>query len=150
VISSLRFEISTAVNDPAVAAVEVVVNGVSLATRVAQFEMASGWTPAGGYAGLIPSSFRFGDARTHWLAQSGSVVSEGGKIPLLGCVCGEWGCWPLLARVEATPDTIGWESFEQPFRPSRDYSNFGPFLFDRSQYANEVAVLAQMWDPAQA
>jgi len=31
-----------------------------------------------------------------------------------------------------------WSAFSQPFREHRDYSGFGPFEFDRTQY--EIAV----------
>ncbi|MDX3112362.1 hypothetical protein [Streptomyces scabiei] len=39
-----------------------------------------------------------------------------GRIPLLGCLCGIWQCWPLTAHVETTPVTVAWSAFRQPGR----------------------------------
>ncbi|MEU6629952.1 DUF6000 family protein [Streptomyces parvus] len=55
---------------------------------------------------------------------------------------GEWGCWPLMARITATSDHVTWASFEQPHRRTRDYSGFGPFHFDRYQYDDAVNALS--------
>lgn len=32
-------------------------------------------------------------------------------VPLLGCRCGVWRCWPLTARITATATTITWSGF---------------------------------------
>lgn len=51
------------------------------------------------------------------------------KTVLLGCECGEPGCWPLMARVEVGAEQVAWSDFEQPHR--RDnwaYAGFGPFV----------------------
>jgi len=64
-----------------------------------------------------------------------------GIIYLLGCTCGEVGCWPLIASVYQKDDTIRWDEFVQPHRRGRDYSEFGPFTFSRAQYENAVQDL---------
>ncbi len=66
----------------------------------------------------------------------------GPKTPVLGCECGEWGCWPLLARITATTDLVTWDAFEQPHRKTRDYVAFGPFQFDRHQYDDALRALS--------
>jgi len=62
-------------------------------------------------------------------------------IYLLGCTCGEVGCWPLIASVYKKDDTICWDGFVQPHRRERDYSEFGPFAFSRTQYDDAVKDL---------
>jgi hypothetical protein len=84
---------------------------------------------AGGYDGLLPHDWvdlpeRYGDGRAALLACAG---------------CGEPGCWPLRARVDADPDKVTWSDFQQPHRPDWSYASFGPFVFDRAQYDEEVA-----------
>jgi hypothetical protein len=83
----------------------------------------------------------------HWIAislvtLSRTVISQKlGDIYLLGCQCGEVGCWPLTTRVTVNNNRVLWDSFRQPHR-ERDYSRFGPFVFDLDQYRNAVALLA--------
>lgn len=38
------------------------------------------------------------------------------RISVLGCDCGEVGCWPLVCRVGMEGDTVTWHSFLQPHR----------------------------------
>jgi hypothetical protein len=57
------------------------------------------------------------------------------------------GCWPLEARVVIDEETVTWNSFRQPFRPQRDYSDFGPFTFDRREYEAAIAELATRRPP---
>jgi hypothetical protein len=64
---------------------------------------------------------------------------------LLGCNCAVAGCWPLEARVTIDAHTVTWTSFCQPFRPERDYSDFGPFSFDLREYETAIAELAEKY-----
>lgn len=57
-----------------------------------------------------------------------------GRVPLLVCECGEAGCWPLMATVDVTGDTVIWRDFRQPHRKGWSYGGLGPFTFERSQY----------------
>ena len=66
---------------------------------------------------------------------------------LLGCDCGEAGCWPLEDRIVRSDRQITWEQFKQPFRPERDYSSFGPFRFDIEQYRGSLAELGSKLPP---
>lgn len=81
----------------------------------------------------------------------GEAVREYGipleKVALMGCCCGVVACWPLLARIRISKSSIFWEDFEQPYRSSEseagfwDYSEFGPFEFDRTQYMDALSLL---------
>ena len=59
---------------------------------------------------------------------------------LLGCGCGEWGCWPLTAVVEVDDEQVRWSEFRNGHR-DWDLRGLGPFVFERSQY---VAALSSM------
>jgi len=118
------------------------VDGVPLTELIDRFEASAGMRPAGdAYGGLIPRFYRFGPMADHFLGRS-----VGAKTPLLGCDCGEWGCWPLLARITVTPAVVTWDAFEQPFRPTRGYTTFGPFEFARPQYDLALADLSRAID----
>jgi hypothetical protein len=124
------------------------IDGAALTELVDGFEVAAGMKPAGNaYGGLIPQFFRFGPMRDHFLGRSTDAM--GPKTPVLGCECGEWGCWPLMARITATADLVTWDAFEQPHRKTRDYAAFGPFRFGRHQYDEALrAVSAAISEPA--
>lgn len=115
------------------------VNGCSLIDLVADFETSRGWELAGDYSGLVPASFRFGDLTRYYLGRAARQWPEPGRAWLLGCDCGEVGCWPLDARIEVTDDLVMWQDFQQPHRPERDYRSFGPFVFGRKEYDRAVA-----------
>ena len=61
----------------------------------------------------------------HFYGQS--IDSMGPKKPVLGCECGEWGCWPLMTSITVTDDHVTCDTFERPHRKAGDYSRFGPF-----------------------
>ena len=64
-------------------------------------------------------------------------------ISVLGCNCGEVGCWRLRCRSDADGQRITWHDFLQPHRPDRDYSGFGPFRFDSTQYMSAISLLQE-------
>jgi hypothetical protein len=116
------------------------IDGAPLTELIDKFEITSGMQPAGDvYGGLIPRSFRFGPMPDHFLGRSTNV--RGPKTPVLGCACGEWGCWPLMTRIDVTADLVIWDSFEQLHRKTRDYTAFGPFHFGRHQYDDALRAL---------
>ena len=73
--------------------------------------------------------------------ETDSYFARLNRVYLLGCQCGEVGCWPLIARIRAERESVVWDCFEQPHRKERDYSGFGPFVFDTEQYREAVAAL---------
>lgn len=111
------------------------VDGVLLTDLIDRFESVADMRPRGDhYGGLVPAAHApFGE---HLLGRA-----AGSRVPLLGCSCGDGGCWPLLAGIFASEDAVVWKDFEQPHRPSRDYTGFGPFRFDRVQYDSAVQEL---------
>ena len=123
--------------------VEVVpaVDGVPLTTLIDRYELGSAMHPAGGaYGGLVPAFYRFGAMDRHF--RGGSTESFGPHTPVLGCACGEWGCWPLTCRIGVTDEVVTWDRFGQPHRPARDYTRFGPFRFAREVYEDALGDLA--------
>ncbi|MEV0770282.1 hypothetical protein [Nocardia salmonicida] len=115
------------------------IDTIPLTDLIDTFEICAGMEPAGdAYGGLVPLFFRFASATDHF---HGSSSLRGEKTPVLACSCGELGCWPLLTRISLTGDLVVWDCFEQPYRTTRDYTAFGPFLFDRDQYDNAVQGL---------
>lgn len=118
------------------------VDDIDLTELIDRFETDAGMTPAGDvYGGLVPQYYRFGPMEDHFRGRS--VGAGGPKTPVLGCECGEWGCWPLMARIVVTDDLVVWDCFEQPYRETRDYVGFGPFRFDRRQYDDALRELTE-------
>jgi hypothetical protein len=115
------------------------VDGVSLVDLVGAFEESQGFTPAGGYAGIIPAYVQLGDLAAYYRGIERAQLPQGGRLWLLGCDCGEVSCWPLEAEVTLDERSIWWSGFAQPYRPAWLYAGFGPFVFDRRQYEAAVA-----------
>ena len=117
------------------------IDGTSLTILISQFELSNDYTdPAGGYGGLIPSYFKYGPLTQYFcgLASNPGVSDKDGEIYVLGCECGEVGCWPLMASVARVAGGYQWSAFHQPHRPERNYDAFGPFVFEKSQYEEAV------------
>lgn len=140
-ICSISFAVEALSDDEPVPSVMPRVNGIRLANLVAEFERVRQYEPAGDYGGLVPAHFNFGPLDQYFLATIAGSPSEE-KRWLLGCSCGEAGCWPLEARVVRAERQVSWQDFAQPFRRERDYSDFGPFRFDLDQYEQAVIELA--------
>jgi hypothetical protein len=112
----------------------VVIDGVDLVERVRAverpFAQAEGHSDlAGGYDGLGPAYW-------HDLPER---YDRDDRVAVLGCVCGEAGCWPLRVRIRTESETVTWSDFEQPHRPGWSYAALGPFVFARDGYEREVA-----------
>ena len=64
------------------------------------------------------------------------------KTEILGCNCGNAGCWPLLCKISIQGNKVIWSEFEQPHRDDDwDYSNFEGFVFDKQQYLNAIEAM---------
>ncbi|MDF2443166.1 MAG: hypothetical protein JWR01_1369 [Subtercola sp.] len=126
--------------------IEPVVDGRPLSEVIAEFEGARGWTPDGGYGGLVPGLIRLGPAVEYWFGAG----SPEGRLFVLGCECGEMACWPLAVQLISSGDTITWQNFEQPHRPERDYSLISPLVFDRAAYLAAVLSVAPSFEPPSA
>ncbi len=124
-------------------AVIPVVDGTPLSEMISAFEREQHFEPAGGYGGLIPEWFKYGALDRYFLGEfeKDSYFARLGRVYVLGCQCGEVGCWPLLARISVGDASVTWDSFQQPHHKERDYSGFGPIVFDTQQYREAVAAL---------
>jgi len=145
VMRKVRFAVQPWGDEPSTAQ-ELVpyVDGVSLVELVAGFEQAARFDVVGGYAGIVLDHFNFGDLIGYLTGQPDSLYwARHGAISLLGCDCGDVGCWPLDARVITDGAVVTWRGFTQPHRPNRDYSCFGPFVFRRAQYEHAVRQAVQ-------
>jgi hypothetical protein len=140
-VVALSFAFVPLSQEDAVLSIVPLVDGVRLTDLIGEFERARSFEPAGGYAGLVPSNFNFGPLDHYFMAAS-TELNPRNRHYLLGCQCGEVGCWPLEAQIIMTERQISWEDFKQPFRQERDYSSFGPFRFDLMQYSHAVNEMA--------
>lgn len=120
------------------------VDDVRLLDLVSTYERAAHFDVAGQYAGLVLDHFNYGDLGEYLTGESrGGFGGKPGTIALLGCDCGEVGCWPLLTQVVINNDLVTWRDFTQPHRPQRDYTPFGPFTFNRPQYLKAIRTLTE-------
>jgi hypothetical protein len=141
VTSVLEFEVVTV--DGGATALVPTIDGQSLVDLVAAFEAKQGYQPSGGYSGIVPAHFKFGDLTLYYEARAERQWPREKHAWLLGCDCGEVGCWPLTARIAVTADDVTWSNFGQEHRPGWDYEGFGPFIFVRQQYADAVSRAAE-------
>ena len=117
-------------------AVDVIIDGFSLIELLRAIELPHAIEQkrediAGSYAGLQPCEWR-----------DLSATDDAGRRAVLGCTCGEVGCWPLRVRVETAATTVTWRDFHGPLGPESIYAGLGPFVFDRARYEAEVARVA--------
>jgi hypothetical protein len=132
--------------------IRLVINNVDLVdlARVVEMPFATAeGSPsiAGAYAGLVMDSHTLPPS-DHFLGRpSWSIYSYGAKTQVLGCDCGEPGCWPLVCSIAATAIHVTMAEFEQPHRTGMrgraawSYQALGPFTFDRQQYEKALEEL---------
>ena len=91
---------------------------------------------AGGYDGLYAGKKVRWPSR-HFLGEPALSWFDDGDTVLLGCDCGEWGCWPLTAAVEIVSGEVRWSGFRQGHR-DWDLSALGPFEFKLAHYEDAL------------
>ena len=111
-----------------------VVDGRRLTDLVADFETAQGFGDlAGTYAGIV-------------VGADGQPLADklltDGRRSLLGCGCGDTGCWPLEADIRFDDWSVTWDGFAQPHEPQWSYDGFGPFVFMIEDYRAAVERLS--------
>lgn len=138
--------------DGSPARVSILINGRNLAelARVVElpFVNAQGVSSiAGAYDGLHASSVL--PPCEHFLGRPSSrLYLYGERTQVLGCECGEPGCWPLVCRIRVYPESVMWHDFRQPHRGADSragewhYDALGPFEFSRSTYEAALAQAA--------
>jgi hypothetical protein len=139
-VDVIRFEIGKRV-DPAdgpVDAVDIFVNGRNLVETLREVELPFATREgkpdlAGKYVGLRPADVFLPSPRLLGEPKMYHDDPEG-KIAVLGCECGDVGCWPFRVRIKLREDVVIWDGFEQPHRPAWRYDKMRPFVFDRGQY----------------
>ena len=158
-MDKIRLEIGKR-EDPAngmVDAVEIFINNRNLVDIVREVELPFAQQEskpdlAGSYVGLPPEDI-FSPSR-RLLGEPSTYYDHDhseDKLAVLGCVCGEPGCWPLLVRITVEENVVIWDGFEQPFRSKGPYSIsegraipweydlLRPFVFDKAQYLSELS-----------
>jgi hypothetical protein len=115
-----------------------IIDGRSLVDLVTDYEEGRGWELAGIHDGLVLDESQLADFSERMLRSRPSSLHDA-RVAVLGCTCGVNECLPFLAQVRITDDRVLWEAFQNPLAAglSWDYCEFGPFVFDRTQY--EVA-----------
>lgn len=116
---------------------------------VAAYEDERSFEPAGGYGGIVPGHVDLGPLDRYLLGGARAFTADG-SIDVLGCLCGEWRCWPLVVRVDVDGDTVTWSDFQQTHRPDRDFRGLGPFTFDLAQYRSAAARAKAVFAPEQS
>lgn len=137
---SLEWKPVAAVGD--LPGLEVRVDGVLLSDLVCDWENAHESDNSKKIAQAHGPIIRYHSSYLHsWLGEklSEEDVAPPSKASLLGCSCGEVGCWPLQVSVMLNEKTVVWSDFLQPFRPEATiFEGFGPFTFHRAGYEAEV------------
>lgn len=116
------------------------VNGVDLRELARAVELPSAEADsqpdlAGSYAGLRDPGIRW--PSRHFLGEPAVTWFGDGDTVLLGCVCGDAGCWPLTARIDVTDDVVTWRDFRTGHR-SWNLGDLGPFRFDALAYTTAL------------
>jgi hypothetical protein len=129
--------------------IRIFIDGENFREMVKAYEEARGYEPAGSYAGLVPAAFWISPGVRPFIAPASNGAPgrrKGRRKPdprqaVLGCGCGDMGCWPLLTLITVGHRKVTWSRFKQFFRPEWDYSDFGAFVFNRRDYEDAVAAL---------
>lgn len=126
---------------------EIKIDGVPLEEHARRAELRSAKADgeeelAGAYGGLTPLHAVCWPSR-HFLDSPALPATDDGDTVLLGCDCGDWGCWPLLARVHLSASTVTWREFRNGHRSAWDLSRLGPFEFERDQYESALRTTQQ-------
>lgn len=128
---------------PSVDVVEFRLGGRDFTELIAVAERAEGAEPglAGGYMGLDRDRI---DWPRHLLGESTEKggLRLAGRTLLLGCICSEWECWPLYARITVDESSVFWHDFHNPHR-DWTYAELGPFRFDRAAYEQQLATVTR-------
>lgn len=116
------------------------VDGRSFVDLVTQYEESHGWEDAGIHEGLVLGREQLQDLPRFLLdGQSLEQFGATGTV-LLGCTCGNIDDGPFFGTVQVTDEHVTWREFQNPLARELDwdYSDLGPFVFDRAQYEQAI------------
>lgn len=120
-------------------------NGVPLPDLLRRIELLSARHEgssdlAGAYLGLVDDRVRW--PSRHYLDEPVLTWFGDGDTVLLGCTCGDWGCWPFTAVVTLEQDVVTWSGYRTGHR-DWDYAALWDLVFDRAQYEEAVRATAR-------
>jgi hypothetical protein len=141
-----RVEFIVAADDEPCLKIEV--DGVALEEHARRGELTSARADrqeslAGAYSALTCLKAVCWPSR-HFLGAPQLSGANDSETVLLGCDCGDWGCWPLFAEVHVSAVTVIWRGFRNGHRPAWDLSQLGPFEFERDQYESSLRTTQRM------
>ncbi|WP_299335033.1 hypothetical protein [uncultured Psychroserpens sp.] len=125
---------------------KILIDGTDLIVLLSEFEKPFAKKEgcpdiAGQYGGLNPRTLY-----KNLLNLTDNSNSNNNKSDILDCDCGVWGCWAFMTKIENVNNKIIWTDFEQLHRGKDshnhwNYSKFGPFEFNKSEYNSELEKL---------
>jgi len=116
------------------------IDGRSFVDLVTEYEEIRGWEDAGIHEGLVLGREQLQDLPRFLLeGQSLEQFGATGTV-LLGCSCGNIDDGPFFGTLLVTDDHVTWRDFKNPLAGGLDwdYSDLGPFVFDRAQYEQAI------------
>jgi hypothetical protein len=120
--------------------VDILIDGMRLIDLLKQVEAPyaeqEGSPDLAGQYGSLSVRTTFFPSR-HLLGEPRPLLQHGEKTAVLICTCGCEGCWDFACKITVTEQTVTWSEFELVHR-NWDYSTLGQFIFDRTQYENEL------------
>jgi hypothetical protein len=125
----------------------IYLNNVNLIEFIKQYEVQFEPKIAGGYEGLNTNYLDNLYEHLYGNLDENDLFNYNGKTQVLGCNCGESGCWPLLVKITVNDETIVWSDFEQPHRSEDsaggywDYSNLKQLEFDKKDYEEQLTIV---------
>ncbi|MEC0129145.1 hypothetical protein [Paenibacillus pabuli] len=140
----IHFKIEPSQEETNIKVLNIYINNENLIEIIKRYEVQFDPKIAGNYDGLNINFYKDIDEHFFGELNENDLFNYDGKTQILGCDCGEPGCWPLLIKISVSDEIIVWSDFEQPYRNEDsaggywDYSNLKPFVFHRKQYEEQI------------
>lgn len=117
------------------------IDGQPLDELITAYEEDRAFDIVGGYGGLVFFGLKPSELLLYFEAIDPPDILEFSHVAVMGCNCGDVGCWPLVCQIQRTDAGVVWTDFQQPHRKDRDYLGFGPFHFELAAYRQTLAAL---------
>ena len=81
------------------------------------------------------------DARRYWGSGEDPTanLAEDGTVPVITCVCGDFGCGGATVRVTVDDEVVTWDDFRTA-NTRTPVPGLGPFRFERRAYLGALAA----------